>query len=125
MSGGGRPVRVERHLLLCATPTKPLCGDPAVGAATWERLKSLLRQLDLEKPDRSAGVVWRTKADCLRVCANGPILLVWPDGITYGGVTPERVDRIVRQHLIAGEPVREWILRRCVLGSVADAASGP
>ena len=125
MSGGGRPVRVERHLLLCATPTKPRCGDPAVGVASWERLKSLLRQLDLENPARPAGVVWRTKADCLRVCRDGPILLVWPDGITYGGVTPERLERIVRQHLIDGEPVREWILQRCAFSAADSPASGP
>jgi (2Fe-2S) ferredoxin len=116
---------VERHLLLCATPTKPRCADPGVGAASWERLKSLLRQLDLENPARPAGVVWRTKADCLRVCSGGPILLVWPDGITYGGVTPERVERIVRQHLIGGEPVGEWILERCAFSSAEPPASGP
>ncbi len=125
MSVAAGPARVERHLLLCATPTKPLCGDPAVGAATWGRLKSLLRDLGLENPERAAGVVWRTKADCLRVCANGPVLLVWPDGITYGGVTPERVERIVRQHLVAGEPVQEWILRRCAFSAPGPPASGP
>jgi (2Fe-2S) ferredoxin len=125
VSEGRRFTRVERHLLLCATPTKPRCGDPGVGAASWERLKCLLRELDLENPARAAGVVWRTKADCLRVCTSGPILLVWPDGITYGGVTPERLERIVRQHLIAGEPVQEWILQRCAFSSADAPASGP
>jgi (2Fe-2S) ferredoxin len=125
VSGVDPSTRVERHLLLCATPTKPRCSDPSVGAASWERLKSLLRQLDLENPARPVGVVWRTKADCLRVCRDGPILLVWPDGITYGGVTPQRVERIVRQHLIDGEPVREWILQRCAFSSPEPPASGP
>lgn len=105
-------LRVAYHLLLCATPTKPLCGDPALGAASWQRLKTLLRDLDLEQPCRSEGVVLRTKADCLRVCRDGPILLIWPDGITYGGVTPERIERIVREHVIGGRPVEEWILSR-------------
>ena len=103
---------IAHHLLLCATPTKALCGDPALGAASWERLKALVRSLGLEDPDRPAGVVLRTKADCLRVCQGGPVLLVWPEGILYGGVTPERVERIVQEHVIGGRPVEEWILRR-------------
>jgi (2Fe-2S) ferredoxin len=103
---------VRHHLFLCATPSKALCGDPAIGAASWERLKILVRELGLEDRARPEGVVLRTKADCLRVCQGGPVLLIWPDGITYGGVTPERVERIVREHLIGGRPVEEWILSR-------------
>jgi len=103
---------IAHHLLLCATPTKALCGDPAVGAASWERLKTLIRTLGLEDPGRPAGVVLRTKADCLRVCEGGPVLLIWPEGILYGGVTPERIERIVQDHVIGGCPVEEWILRR-------------
>jgi (2Fe-2S) ferredoxin len=100
---------VQHHLLLCATPTKALCGDPLVGAASWSRLKELIRDLGLEDPQRPEGLVLRTKADCLRVCADGPVLLIWPEGITYGGVTPER---IVHEHLIGGVPIESWILRR-------------
>ena len=103
---------VQHHLLLCATPTKALCGDPAVGAASWSRLKQLVRELGLEEPGRPQGVVLRTKADCLRVCCQGPVLLIWPEGLTYGGVTPERIERIVHQHVIGGEPIEEWIVRR-------------
>jgi (2Fe-2S) ferredoxin len=105
-------VEVACHLLLCATPSKPLCCQPERGAATWSRLKSLIRELGLEDPARSEGVVLRTKADCLRVCHDGPILLIWPDGITYGGVTAERIERIVLEHVIGGRPVQEWIQSR-------------
>jgi (2Fe-2S) ferredoxin len=113
-------IQVRHHLLLCATPSRPLCGDPAVGAASWNRLKTLIRELGLEEPGRAEGVVLRTKADCLRVCAGGPILLIWPEGITYGGVTPERIERIVMEHVIGGIPVQEWILSRTPF----SAASG-
>ena len=101
---------IQYHLLLCATPIKAKCCDPAVGTASWQRLKSLIKQLGLEDPTRPEGIVWRTKADCLRICQDGPILLVWPEGITYGGVTPDRVDRIVHEHLIGGSPIQEWVL---------------
>jgi|GEM_PF-328495 (2Fe-2S) ferredoxin len=106
---------VAHHLLLCATPTRPQCGDPAVGAASWERLKSLVRSLGLEEPSRPAGIVLRSKVDCLRVCRDGPVLLIWPEGVTYGRVTPERIERIIREHVIGGAPVEEWILSRTPL----------
>jgi (2Fe-2S) ferredoxin len=113
-----RAVRVQHHLLLCATPTKALCcPDPAIGAASWDTLKRLVRELGLEDPARPGGVVWRSKADCLRVCREGPVLLIWPDGVIYGGVTPERIERIVREHVIGGVPVQAWMLERVCLNS--------
>jgi (2Fe-2S) ferredoxin len=116
---------VAHHLLLCATPSKPLCCDPALGAATWARLKELVRTLGLEEPNRSEGVVLRTKADCLRVCQGGPILLIWPEGILYGGVTPERVERIVREHLLEGRPIEPWIIGRHLLEGLGQGAKAP
>jgi (2Fe-2S) ferredoxin len=113
---------VAHHLLLCATPSKPLCCDPALGAATWARLKELVRTLGLEEPNRPEGVVLRTKADCLRVCQEGPILLIWPEGIVYGGVTPERVERIVREHLLGGQPIEPWIIGRHLLQGLGQGA---
>jgi (2Fe-2S) ferredoxin len=104
--------RVQHHLLLCATPTRPLCGDPAVGAASWQRLKELVRELGLEDPDRPQGVVLRSKADCLRICREGPVLWIWPEGVIYGGVTAARIERIVREHVVAGRPIEAWILGR-------------
>lgn len=115
---------VAHHLLLCATPSKALCcPDPAVGAASWERLKRLVRELGLEDPARPGGIVLRTKADCLRICAEGPILLLWPEGIVYGGVTPERIERIVHEHVLGGVPIEAWILRRQGFSPAAAAAS--
>lgn len=104
---------IAHHLLLCATPAKALCcPDPAVGAASWDTLKRLVREWGLEDPQRRGGIVLRTKADCLRICAEGPVLLVWPEGIVYGGATPERIERIVREHVIGGQPIAAWILQR-------------
>ena len=117
---------VRHHLLLCATPTKALCHpDPAVGAASWERLKLLVRELGLEDPQRPQGIILRSKADCLRICAEGPILLVWPEGIVYGGVCPERIEAIVREHLIGGQPIEAWILRRLCWSPQALDLRGP
>ena len=104
---------VSHHLLLCATPAKALCcPDLELGAASWARLKQLVRELGLEDPARPQGIVLRTKADCLRICAEGPILLIWPDGVIYGGVSAERLERIVREHVIGGVPIEDWVVGR-------------
>ncbi|MFZ4566560.1 MAG: (2Fe-2S) ferredoxin domain-containing protein [Prochlorococcaceae cyanobacterium] len=115
-------LRVRRHLLLCATPSRPVCHDDGTGAASWERLKALLRTHGLEDPDHPAGAVLRSKVDCLRLCQGGPVLLVWPEGIWYGGVTPERVERIVVDHLLGGCPVEDWIVRRTPLARPSGIA---
>ncbi len=115
---------VSHHLLLCATPSKALCcPDPTVGAASWEALKRLVRQLGLEDPARPGGIVLRTKADCLRLCTGGPVLLVWPEGITYGGVTPERIEAILRQHVLGGRPIEAWIVRHTPFQAPAPPAA--
>ena len=103
--------RISHHLLLCATPTKAKCGDPKIGAESWDALKRQVRELDLENPSRAEGIVLRSKADCLRICEQGPILLVWPDGTWYGGVTPERISSILQRHIIQGQPIEEWVLK--------------
>ena len=88
----------QRHAFLCVGPNS--C-PPESGAATWEHLKRQLKQEGVP--------ALRTKAACLRICAGGPWMVVYPEGIWYGGVTPDRCERIVREHLRDGHPVTEWI----------------
>ena len=116
--------RVSHHLLLCATATKAKCCDSALGAQTWKELKSIVRELNLENTERPEGVVLRSKSDCLRVCKRGPILLVWPDGIWYADVSPDRIKRIVEQHIIGQQPVEEWILKRTPFERNNDLPAG-
>lgn len=101
---------ISHHLLLCATPTKAFCcPDPKFGEECWASLKRLIRELGLEDPTREEGIVLRSKVDCLRVCANGPNLLIWPDGIIYESVTPEKIEKILNQHITGGKPIENWI----------------
>ncbi len=106
---------VSHHLLLCATPAKAACCDPDLGNESWVRLKQLISKLLLDKIDRPEGIVLRSKVDCLRICNDGPVLLIWPEGIWYGSVTPNRIEVIVHEHLISGRPIDEWIIKRTPL----------
>ena len=90
----------ERHLFLCLGPD---CAPLSEGQATWDYLKRRCSELNLP--------VMRTKAGCLRVCTLGPWLLIYPEGVWYGSVTPERCERILQEHIIAGKPIDEWIAR--------------
>ena len=56
--------------------------------------------------------ILRSKADCLRICKNGPILLVWPDGIWYEKVSPEKISEIFTSHIINGKPIEKWIFKK-------------
>ena len=90
----------RRHAFLCLGPD---CCAAATGEASWATLKALVKQLDLP--------VLRTKAACLRVCAGGPWLVVYPEGTWYGRVTPERLTRIAHEHFRDGHPITAWISR--------------
>jgi len=88
----------RRHLFLCVGPD---CCSPEEGQETWKCMKSQVKEHGLP--------VMRTKADCFRICEEGPWLVVYPEGVWYSHVTPKRFDRIRREHLEGGKPVKEWV----------------
>lgn len=101
---------IQRHVFLCCDQAKPKCCSLEEGLASWQYLKKRLKELNLDHPTTDNPVcVFRTKADCLRVCVEGPILLVYPDGTWYRKATPETIEKIIQEHLIGNKIVEEFL----------------
>jgi (2Fe-2S) ferredoxin len=96
----------HRHVFLC---TGPSCCTTEVGLAAWDKLKQTLKDHNLTAGPNAC---YRTKVGCLRICQQGPTMVVYPEGTWYHGMTADRIPQFVQQHLVEGRPVEEWVFAR-------------
>lgn len=116
--------RVQHHIFLCADQTNPKCAPREETNLLWRHLKRRLKELeaatappqwqgdmdhDPEPVVPGTGTVLRTKADCLRICEQGCIAVVYPEGTWYAGLDIDKLDRIIDEHLVGGTPVEDLI----------------
>ena len=103
---GNASSKYERHVLVCGGTGCTSSGSPKLIAKLEEEFaaKGLTEKVQI------------VKTGCFGLCERGPILIVYPEGSFYSRVELDEVTRIVDEHLIGGNPVKEFLYEETVDG---------
>ena len=105
-----RLASAERHVVVCTDTGEAGCAGAKRMRRAWKHLGERLKDTGLARNGR----VLRTRSPCMGICEAGPILVVYPDGVWYGGCDPDTIDRIVDEHLVEGRVAEDLVLHKMV-----------
>jgi (2Fe-2S) ferredoxin len=100
-------MKYDKHVFICTNQRPPdakrSCGE-ACGLNLVSVFKKILKEQGLNVKIRAQ------KAGCLDACEHGPSMVVYPEGVFYGGVTEKDVQEIIDEHLINDRPVKRLLI---------------
>ena len=100
-------MKFEKHIFICTNQRAPgekkSCGE-ACGMGLVKEFKKQMKEKNLNSKMRAQ------KSGCLDACEYGPTIVVYPEGVYYGGVSIEDVNEIVNEHLLNDRPVNRLII---------------
>jgi len=99
----------KKHIFVC-TSSRP--NGLQKGFCHTKDGVAIVAKMNEEIADRELeGQVFVTNTGCFGICEKGPIAVVYPDNVWYGGVTPDDVEEIMDQHIENGKPVERLVLK--------------
>lgn len=98
----------EKHIFICTNDRSPdhprgSC-DPTKSGDLHRAFKTKISKLGIK------GNVRANKAGCLDQCEHGPVVVVYPEVVWYGGVTLNDVDEIIDSHIVNNRPVQRLLI---------------
>jgi (2Fe-2S) ferredoxin len=110
---------LERHVFVCLNRRDPSDPKGCCAAKGAEEVRSRLKELTFQAGLR--GRVRINNAGCLDQCAHGVTVVVYPEAVWYGGVTPDDVDELFREHVQNGRTVERLRLAHMRPAPATDA----
>ena len=103
---GNASSKYERHVLVCGGTGCTSSGSPKI-------IEKLTEELAANGLTDKVQIV---KTGCFGLCERGPIMIVYPEGSFYSRVNVDEIPRIVKEHLVDGNPVKEFLYEETVAG---------